>query len=348
MSVIRKRLVEPVQRTMPEPVLRVWRPVLLGVLATLPLLPPALISNALLSVLSEIFIFAIFAMSYDILIGYTGVVSFGHALPFGVAAYTLGLALKSADPIFGTAIPFIPAAVITVVFVTLLSAVVGYLAFQVSGVYFALITLAFAQLFYEAARQLNDVTGGANGLSGVPAPPLVAGLFPLDNPAYFYWLALGLAVGSYLAIRRLLDSPLGKVFVAIRENDTRAQAIGLDVFKYKLAAFTFAGLFAAVAGMLYGPYLNFVSPLTLYWSTGGDALLMTLVGGMGSLWGPIVGSAFLVLLRDFVSSITELWLIVLGLIYVVFVIFIPQGFAGLVSGEGEVMSLSELVDRIRP
>lgn len=347
MSAVRDRLVEPVQDTLPAPVLRVWRPALLAVLAVLPLFPPAFISNAMLSVISEILIFAIFAMSYDILIGYTGVISFGHALPFGLAAYTLGLLLKSADPMLGSALPFIPAAVATVAIVTLVSAVIGYLAFQVSGVYFALITLAFAQLFYEASRQLSSITGGANGLSGVPAPPLVAGLFPLDNPAYFYWLALALAAGSYLAIRRLLNSPLGKVFVAIRENDTRAQAIGLNVFWFKLAAFVFAGFFAAIGGMLYAPYLNFVSPITLYWSTGGDALLMTLIGGMGSLWGPLVGSTFLVLLRDFVSGVTDLWLIVLGVIYVLFVIFIPQGFAGLINGEGDVMSLSELVDRIR-
>ncbi|MFB6107583.1 MAG: branched-chain amino acid ABC transporter permease [Haloplanus sp.] len=348
MSLVRDRLVEPIQQTVPDPVLRVWRPVLVVVLAALPLLPPVYISNSTLSLLTEVFIFAIFAMSYDILIGYTGVVSFGHALPFGLAAYTLGLLLKAADPLIGTAIPFIPAAIITVAIVTIVSAVIGYLAFQVSGVYFSLITLAFAQLFYEASRQLNTITGGANGLSGVPAPPLVAGLFPLDNPANFYWLTLVLVAGCYLAIRRLLNSPLGKVFVAIRENDTRARAIGLDVFKFKLAAFTFAGLFAAIGGMLYGPYLNFVSPITLYWNTGGNALLMTLIGGMGSLWGPLAGAAFLVVLRDFVSSITDLWLIVLGVIYVVFVIFIPQGFAGLITGEGDVMSFSELVSRIRP
>lgn len=347
MSVVRDRVVEPVQDTVPDSVLRVWRFVLLGILLILPLLPPVYVSNAMLSVVSEILIFAIFAMSYDILIGYTGVISFGHALPFGLAAYTAGLLLKAADPVVGSAIPFLPAAIAAVAFVTLVSLAIGYLAFQVSGVYFALITLAFAQLFYEASRQLNEITGGANGLSGVPAPPMVAGLFPLDNPAYFYWLALALAVGSYLAIRRILNSPLGKVFVAIRENDERAQAIGFDVFKFKLAAFVFAGFFAAIAGMLYAPYLNFVSPITLYWSTGGDALLMTLIGGMGSLWGPIAGSVFIVLLRDFVSSITQLWLIVLGTIYVIFVIFIPQGFAGMISGDGDVMSLSELIDRIR-
>lgn len=347
MSTIRDQVAGSIEETVPTPVLRIWQPLLLVVFLVLPLIPPAYVSNATLSILSEIFIFAVFAMSYDILIGYTGVVSFGHALPFGLAAYTLGLLAKSADPLIGSALPFLIAAVATVAIVTLVSAVIGYLSFQVSGVYFALITLAFAQLFYEAARQFRGITGGANGLSGVPSPPLIAGVFPLSNPANFYWLALAVMAASYLAIRRLLNSPPGKVFLAIRENEERARAIGYDVFKFKLAAFVFAGLFASIAGLLYAPYLNFVSPLTLYWSQGGDALLMTLIGGMGSLWGPIVGSGVIVLLRDIVTEFTELWRIVLGLIYVIFVILIPAGIAGLITGSGNIRSISDLVDKIR-
>lgn len=289
---------------------------------------------------TEFLILVVFAASYDLLIGYTGLVSFGHALPYGTAAYMFGIVMADRP------LPFVPtgevgfwgALVLAVVAVVVVSAVTGYLALQLTGVYFAMLTLAFAMVGYLTVFETTPVTGGDNGL--LLTLPEVLGI-QLFDPATFYYVVLAVVVLSYLAMRRFTNSPTGRVLMSIRENEERARFLGYDTFRYKLFVFTVSGLFAGIAGMLQGMYLNIVTPSLMFWETTGDALLVTLIGGMGTLWGAIVGSIFLMGARELLTGITESWPIFLGIIYVIFVIFVPSGIAGLVRQNRSVWDLIE-------
>lgn len=280
----------------------------------------------------ELMLLVIFAASYDLLIGYSGVVSFGHALPYGTAAYLMGMVIA------GRPLPGIPteslgfpaAVVIALVGVVVVSVVTGYLAFQLSGVYFAMLTLAFSMVGYYVVFETTTYTGGDNGL--LITRPEVFGL-ALGDQVTFYYVVFVVVVLCYAAMRRLTTSPFGQVLMSIRENEERARFLGYDTFRYKLFAFAIAGFFAGVAGMLQGLYLNIITPSLMYWQTGGDALLVTLIGGMGTLWGTIVGAMFLMGAREFLTGFTENWPIVLGIVYVLFVLFVPSGIAGIVTGD---------------
>jgi branched-chain amino acid transport system permease protein len=278
----------------------------------------------------EILVLALFAASYDLLIGYAGIVSFGHALPFGLGLY--GFAVFATDqpvPFVPTsAVPFEAAILVALVLVLVVSLVTGYLALQASGVYFAMITLAFAQIGYLAIFENTDITGGDGGILLLRQE--VFGVSLADGTT-FYYVTLLVVAGCFLAMRRLTTSPYGQVLKSIRENETRARFLGYDTFRYKLSVFAAAGLFAAVAEIFGGLHGNIATPTALHWSTGGDALLMTLIGGMGTLWGPVLGAGVLFAGEELLSSITEHWLLLLGGIYVVFVIFVPGGLAGLVT-----------------
>ncbi|MFC5973514.1 branched-chain amino acid ABC transporter permease [Halomarina salina] len=278
----------------------------------------------------ELLVLLLFAASYDLLIGYTGVVSFGHALPYGAAAYVMGMAMA------GRPLPLIPdvgvsfpvAVGLALLAVVVISVVTGWLAFRLSGVYFAVLTLAFSMVGYYAVFESTEFTGGDNGL--LIARPDLLGV-PLSDYVTFYYFALWVVVLSFLAMRRLTKSPFGRVLVSIRENEDRARFLGYDTTHYKLAVFVVAGLFAGVAGLLQGLYLNILTPNMLYWSTGGDALLVTLIGGMGTLWGVIFGAAFLLGARELLTGFIEGWPIVLGVVYVLFVLFVPDGIAGFLT-----------------
>ena len=302
------------------------RIVIFLVLATVPMFT----SSYQMGLVIEVLALALFAASYDLLIGYTGIVSFGHALPFGLGLY--GFAVFATDkpvPFIPTeAVPFEAAIPVALVLVLVVSAVTGYLALQASGVYFAMITLAFAQIGYLGVFESTDITGGDGGI--LLFRQEVFGV-SLTEEATFYYVTLVVVAGSFLAIRRLTTSPYGQVLKSIRENETRARFLGYDTFRYKLSVFVAAGMFAAVAGILKGLHSNIATPSALHWSTGGDALLMTLIGGMGTLWGPVVGAGVLFAGEEVLSSITGHWLLLLGSIYVLFVIFVPSGLAGLVT-----------------
>lgn len=281
----------------------------------------------------EFMLFLVFAASYDLLIGYTGVISFGHALPYGTAAFVMGIAMAGRPlpgiPEAGLSLPV--AVVLALVAVIVVSVVTGYLAFQQSGVYFAMLTLALSMVGYYLVFETTAITGGSNGL--LVFRPEVFGL-PLSDYVTFYYLTF-FAVGlSFLAMWRLVNSPLGRVLVIIRENEERARFLGYNTFRYKLAVFIVAGFFAGVAGILQGLFLSIVTPDLLHWSTGGDALLVTLIGGMGTLWGAALGSAFLLGARELLTGIIEGWPIILGIVYVLFVLFFPSGIAGALTGEG--------------
>lgn len=307
-------------------------PLLVGLVALLGLLAiPQLFEQYMTGLVVELLVLLLFAASYDLLIGYTGVVSFGHALPYGAAAYVMGMAVS------GGPLPFVPedgvsllaAAGLALLAVAVISLVTGWLAFRLSGVYFAVLTLAFSMVGYYVVFESTEFTGGDNGL--LVTRPEVFGV-ALADYVTFYYFVLAIVVVSFLLMRRLTNSPFGRVLKSIRENEDRARFLGYDTNHYKLAVFTVAGLFAGVAGMLQGLYLNILTPNMLYWATGGDALLVTLIGGMGTLWGVAFGAAFLLGARELLTGIVEGWPIILGIVYVLFVLFIPNGIAGVITG----------------
>lgn len=293
---------------------------LLLALAALPLAGP----RFLVTTLAEVFIFGMLALSLDLLLGYTGLVSMGHAALFGFGAYVAGLlSVHFTSLIWVTA----PVAVITT---ALLAMAMGYLALRASGVTFLMVTLAFGQMLYALAVKWNGVTGGSDGLTGVARP---TGLLMEMNTTGMYWLLLLSLVGVLLFLRRVIASPFGAALVSIRENEERMRALGLNVFRYKLGAFVVAGAVAGLAGALFAHLNGFVSPGELHWMASGQLLVMVVIGGAGTLTGPIWGAAMLMLLHHFASSYTDRWQSIVGLIFIAFVLGARGGLMGLLRRE---------------
>lgn len=268
------------------------------------------------------FIFAVYAISYDILMGYTGILSFGHAMFFGTGAYIVGILLKH----FGWSIW--PALLVVIVIAVIQSLIVGLLSLRVHGIYFAMVTLALAEGFFKLA-QANDFiayTGAKDGLHGIP---LVDYLSRTQNFLRFYLVALAFMVVMYLIARRLVDSPTGRAMQALRENEDRAAAIGFNPLAYRLVALVFSGVMAALAGSLYALWQGFADPGLLGINTTIDALLMVIIGGAGTLVGPILGAGALEILGDVLNrTFGPRWPLVFGLAYVLIVIFLPYGIVG--------------------
>lgn len=303
---------------------RLWSTVVPGaviaLLAAFPFLPGLGQNRYLLSLLIGAFVFAVFAMSFDVLLGYTGIVSFGHALFFGTGTYTAVLLAKHYGLSFWASMALAPIAA------ALLSLVVGGLSLRVKGVYFSMVSMAFAEFFRVAAEKFSSLTGGSDGLSVQVAPDWAYGP---RHRVELYLLTLGLAVLVYLALRRILNSPFGRVLVAIRENEQRATAIGYNVFIFKLGALVLAGVVASIAGVMYAATENFVVPTVLSTETTIQVLLMSIIGGVGTLGGPALGAGVVRLAGTLLSSYTERWRLLLGLLYALIVLFLPNGIAGL-------------------
>ncbi|WP_254525930.1 branched-chain amino acid ABC transporter permease [Natrinema caseinilyticum] len=273
----------------------------------------------------EVFVFGIAVLSYDLMFGYTGLLTFGHALFFGGGAYGIAIMAHVYDLTYLEAFP------VVLVLLFVLGLVVGVAALQLSGVYFAIITLAFAQLAHELILQFNGITGGVNGIYSITIPD-VAG-FSLTEPIVTYYVTLAACFAVYLALRRVTASPFGRVIQGIRENEERIEMLGINTFRYKLSSFVLAGVIGGFAGMLYPLFITFVSPPLANWTTTGDLLMMTLIGGFGTLWGPLLGTGFYVLLETVLSGVIEQWRLLMGVIFVLFVLFLPSGIAGLLQGE---------------
>jgi branched-chain amino acid transport system permease protein len=287
-------------------------------------LVPLILSRYVTTTLTEILIFAIFAMSLGLLVGYAGLVSLGHAAFFGTAAYTVGLLSTRLTP---SLLVTLPAGIIAG---TLAALVIGVFVLRATGVYFLMLTLAFAQMVFAVAHQWSWLTGGTNGLSGIPRPVLpgvdVSGAVP------FYYLVLCLTLATAGLLWRIVGSPFGAALVGIRENESRMRAMGYDTFRLKLSAFVIAGAAAALSGALYAYYNGFVSPDELYWTRSGEALVMVLLGGAGTLFGPAVGAGVVLLLQNLASSYTARWTMILGAAFIVVVLVAPKGLAGLLAG----------------
>lgn len=281
---------------------------------------PLLVADYQRQLVTELFIFAIFAMSLDLLLGYTGLMSLGHAGFFGLGAYTV-IVLGT---IFG--LNAWVGVVLGVGVAALASFVIGYFCVRTSGIPFLMLTLAFSQLIYSVALKWRDVTGGSDGI-GIPEKPGFFG-FDLSNSLPMYFMALIFFVLCFLALRRLVASPLGRVFIGIRENEARMQAIGHATRRYKLASFTIGGAVAGFAGGLYAIFNGFISPDAVYWSASGDILIMVMLGGAGTLIGPVFGTAAFLLMKNLVSTYSEHWLFIIGVVFVACVMFFPGGIWG--------------------
>jgi branched-chain amino acid transport system permease protein len=272
--------------------------------------------------LGEIAVWAIFAMSLDLITGYAGMVSLGHALFFGLGAYAL-----AAFTLFLKLSPSL--AILAAIVVGALSAlVIGSLAVRLAGVFFIMITLAFGQMGWAYFLRA-PAFGGFGGLSGVGAVDLSWAGLNLANPRDFALAAILLAGLVYLLLARITASPFGRMLVALHQNEHRARALGLPVRRYKLAGFVLAGAIAAFAGALQAERTAFVSPELLVWTTSGEALIMVIIGGLGTLTGPVIGAALWVSLKHYLSSLTPYWMLPMGLFFVAVVLFAGSGVMGL-------------------
>jgi branched-chain amino acid transport system permease protein len=281
------------------------------------------------SLASQVLIFGLFALGFNLLYGYTGLLSFGHAAYYGLGAYGTGIALAKLK--IGSLWLGIAAGPVLAV---LGGAAIGFFCLRRRGIYFAMLTLAFAQLLYFVAFHLSDVTGGDDGLRGIPLLPL--NLFgwkvDLEGSLAFYYFTFVLVWLAVASLKRILDSPFGTVLQAIRENSDRASACGYDVRRVKHLSFVFSAFFAGLAGGLDALRLAVVPVESLYWVTSGQVVIMTLLGGAGTFFGPFVGAATYLVLGDRLAVFTERWPLVIGLIFMAFVLFLPKGIWGTLTG----------------
>ena len=276
---------------------------------------------------SRILVLALAAMSVNFLLGFTGVLSFGHAAYFGLGAYGAGLAIKYVypDTLFGIAVGVLVG--------TGAAALIGPMIIRLRGIYFAMVTIAFGQVFYYIAFRWNSVTGGDDGLSGWRRLPVDFGLARIDilgsDTAFYYFVLIFFAV-AVAVMALLLRSPFGHTLLAIRENERRARFMGLPVDFHIWSSWVISCLFVSLAGALYALLNNFADPHDLHWSQSGEFVIMAVLGGMRSFWGPLVGAAIFVVLQDYVSTQTENWMSFIGLFFVLVVLFFPRGLLGLI------------------
>ena len=288
---------------------------------------------------TQIAIYSLLALSLNLLLGTTGLVSFGHAAYFGIGSYACGILMKI------VAVPFWLAFPAAGLIAALFAAGFGFFCVRLTKIYFAMLTLAFSQIVWAVCFKWNDLTGGDQGLPDVPFPDLgwMAALPGFDRmriAEQFYVLALVLVALSVAALRRLTGSPFGRVLTTIRENPERAAFIGVNVRLYELAAFTIAGGFAGLSGALFGIFNRGVFADFVFWSKSADVMIMTILGGMHHFWGPAVGALVLTLLNQQITAYTEFWPFVLGTILIVLLFVFPGGILGALD-----MALSRMSKR---
>jgi len=296
-----------------------------GVVLALLIVAPLVLPEFWRRFVTEILIWGLLAMSSDILIGYTGMISFGHSAFFGLGMYGAAAALLSTRPpnlwlafVYGLA-----AAAVVAVFV-------AYFSTRLRDIYFSITTLIFSQIFYVIIFTWTEVTGGENGLSFKRPALAIPGLFsvPFDSNT-LHWFVLAVVTVSYLVLRRITQSPFGMVLQSIRENEPRTRAVGYAVERYKIVAVMLSGVFAGLAGVLYALQNRFAAPDYVFFVVSGEVVIFNVMGGIGTLVGPIVGAAAFLLLREGLSRFfTEFYLIPVGIIFTAMVIFMPQGLLG--------------------
>jgi branched-chain amino acid transport system permease protein len=279
---------------------------------------------------ARVLVLGLAAMSLNFLLGFTGVLSFGHAAWFGLGAYGTGLALKFLAPSTPLAL------LLGTLLGGVLGAALGALIVHRRGIYFAMVTIAFGQVFYYIAYRWNALTGGDDGLRGFSRQPLAFGPWRIDIVASgvaFYYFVLVCFAAAVAVMALLLRSPFGHTLLAIRENERRARFLGIPVEFHIWIAFALSCVFISFAGGLYALLNNFADPNNLHYSLSGDLVIMAVLGGMRSFWGPLLGAAVFVVLQDYVSSLTTNWMSFIGLLFVLVVLFFPRGLLGVWRGK---------------
>jgi branched-chain amino acid transport system permease protein len=285
---------------------------------------PQMVSRYYIVLSTEVVILALLATSYNLIFGYAGMVSFGHAAFFGVGAYAMAILTKT----YGLPMPvgLLVAPLVAAAF----ALVIGWFCMRTIRLYFSLLSLAFAQLLYVIAFQWQGLTGGSDGIQGVPRPEV------LSSYAGYYYFALAATVLCMLLMWFTVNSPFGWSLRAIRENTQRAQFLGINDRFYKLIAFTLAGAFAGMAGGLYSQFQKWADPELMFWTTSANPVLMSILGGMFNFVGPSIGAVVFVALREIIKVRTDYWPLVLGIVLLTLVLTLPGGIVGF------------LVDRARP
>ena len=306
------------------PLIAIW-----AVLLTAPLWLPLLGGYTALA--GRVLVQGLAAKGFNMLLGFTGVMSFGHAAYFGLGAYGAGLTLK-----------FLAASTpLAILLGTLLGGLAGtlfgLLIVRRRGVYFAMVTVAFGQVAFYIAYSWNDLTGGYDGLRGFVRAPIDLGPVVIDiasNPNTFYYFLLSVFAIAVGLMAFILRSPFGRTLVAIRENERRARFLGIPIERHIWLSFSLSCFFTALAGSLYALLNNFADPMALHYSLSGEIVIMTVMGGMRAFWGPLLGAAVFVVLQDYISSMTVNWMSYIGLIFVLVVLFFPRGLLGMLQRRG--------------
>ncbi len=280
---------------------------------------------------SRVLVLGLAAMSLNFLLGFTGVLSFGHAAYFGLGAYGAAMTIKYIYPSTPLGI------LVGVATGTLAAMVIGALIVRLRGVYFAMVTIAFGQVFYFIAFRWNSVTGGDDGVSGWKRQALDLGFTQINllgNDKAFYYFVLVCFTVAVTLMWLLLRSPFGRTLLAIRENERRARYLGIPVEQHIWLSFVISCCFVSLAGTMYALLNNFTDPRALRWDQSGTFVIMAVLGGMRSFWGPLIGAAIFVVLQDYVSSHTENWMSFIGLFFVLVVLFFPRGVLGMLRRKG--------------
>lgn len=287
----------------------------LGLLLFL-LVVPMFVGIFWIHILTEIVILGLFSMSFNLLFGYTGKLSFGHAAYYGAGAYVMALLLTNSG------LPFFACIVLAVAFSGLVALVFGFFCVRLTGIYFSILSLALGQFVYYVAVNWYDVTGGDNGIQGIHPPQF------LREPYAYYYMALAVVSLAVLAMRQIINSPFGYTLRSIRDNSHRAEYIGIDVKLCTLVCFVFAGMLAGLAGALWAPFARSIAPDLANWTQSGVPVFMTILGGPGQFLGPVVGAGVYTFLQAFVTAYTPYWPLVIGTIMIVIVLYLPGGITG--------------------
>ena len=296
---------------------------IVAVAGLLALLPFVGVAPFTITLLTEALIFAIWAMSLDLMTGYAGMLTFGHAAGFGLGAYAAGYFAREITADFFACLLVAELVIVPV------ALVIGFVARRLSGAAFAIVSLCIAQVLFQIAVAWRSVTEGMDGLVGVPLPTIFA--VTIRNGTQFYLLTVAAAVLVYLGLRQLLESPFGRTLVAIRANPERAAAIGIDVGLHKWLVFVMSWAVAGIGGTLMVFMKAGTTPMTLYWTESGNVLIMAIFGGLGTLLGPILGAVSFVFLRDAVTTGFAVWQLAFGIVFVIVVLIFPSGLAGIAS-----------------
>ena len=299
----------------------VLAPVLLVLFLLVPIIPGAF----WVQVATEILILGLFAMSFNLIYGYMGLLSFGHAAFFGLGAYATAILFREFSAGTGEigVWGFFASLIVGPPVAAMGALVVGYFCVRLTGIYFAILTLAFGELLFSLVFSWYGFTGGDNGIQGLLPPPV------FRDATVYYYFTLAIVVVALLLLWRIVQSPFGYTLRAMRDNQQRTRFLGIDVRKYMLVNFVIAGAFAGMAGALWGPFTRSVGPLLLGWQESGIAVFMTLIGGSSFFIGPMVGSIVYTFLEAYVTGFTQYWPLIIGLVILAIVLFAPGGLLGI-------------------